>query len=1096
MLEIIEGGFYSEAYGALKEKIKELTLRCERAYLIVPEQQAVIAEKDIYPILPDSAPLHFEVTNFTRLANTVYRSLGGIAGEYADGGKKALVMWKTLTELSPVLSIMKSKEVNTGLVQKALLAVSEMRSAALTADGLWALTEKEEIQKNSRLSAKLTDVAKIMALFEKNLREKNLSGADECEKLAEKLSENPGFFANTHFFLSGFTSFTEPQYKVLFELIRSTRVTVQLPISRAAYEHFEFSEIKATKDRLLRLADRCGVKKELTRREAQLSSAPPLLAELSPQIFRNFVTPLTDNIEKYRDTLRIFEANDPYIECDFAAADIKRRVMAGASYRDFAIVARDVEKYSGIIDSSLSSAGIPHFTSRSKNIYSYEAVKMIFAADEAIESGFSREAVLSYLKCGFTGVTPDVCDEFELYTEAWQLSGESFTDGTDWNMNPDGYTERRSADTELLLCRINEAKKTVIAPLIEFKKNLDKAKTVREYAAALVDFLVSLSLDKKIKERCDTLRSLGENSAAEENAMLWQIITSSLDTVVDTLGDTPTGERAFFSQLGVILSSADIGKIPANYDEVTLGSADMLRLSDKRHVYIIGVNQGEFPRSSAPSSYFTERDKEALASIGAMERSDRNIPYARELFFFLRAFSAAKESVTLTYPTRTEALTPSSPSEIISRISEISDGKISTQKISELDFDEKLYFPAISLEYIGRAPVREALIATGNARWATVAMGDISNEGAFITPEVAKGMYPNDIPLTQTRIETYVNCPFAYYLKYNIKLKEGERAEFDARNIGSFVHSILENFFSELRESGECAGDVSSERKAEIAERAAKKYLSAVIDKSAPESKRTSILIDRLCRASMPIIDGLCDELRGAEFIPRFFELKIDGENELLPRPAAFDIGEGNKAYVYGSIDRVDTYTYKSDPDVYVRVIDYKTGKKNFSPSDIDEGKNLQMFLYLKAITETDSQKFKEELGVGEGGKIIPAGVIYVKTDMSDVVVPHDSAESERIAIAKKQGRQGMILDNMQIAHAMNPDYLPVKIKKDGTTVDSRYQKYLYTPEGWEEINEKIGGKIKEIASDMKSGNISLTKKKKDTPCDYCSFKAVCRKKV
>ena len=1094
MLEIIEGGLYSDAYGTLKDKIKELTLRGERAYLIVPEQQAVIAEKDIYPTLPTDAPLFFEVTNFTRLANTVYRSLGGIAGEYADRGKKALIMWKTLSELSPVLNIMSSKEVNTGLVEKALLAVSEMRSASLTADGLWTLSENEEILKNSRLSSKLSDIAKIMALFEKNLRDKNLNGADECEGLAKKLCDNPGFFKNTHFFFSGFTSFTEPQYKVIHELIRSAGVTVHLPISRAVYEHFEFSEIKATKERLIRLADLSGAKKILTRSEAHLSSLPPLLAEVSSQIFRNFTSPATDNFEKYRDTLRIFEANDPYKECDFVAADIKRRVMGGASYRDFAIVARDLQKYSGIIDSSLSAANIPYFNARSKNIYSYEAVKMIFAASSAVESGFSREAVISYMKCGFTGVSAEACDEFELYTETWQLSGESFTDGEIWNMNPDGYTERRSGDTDALLARINGTKKTVMEPLVLLKKNLNKSKTVREYAGALADFLISVSLDKKIAERCDTLSALGENSAADENAMLWQIIISSLDTVVDVLGDTPTDSRGFFSQLGVILASADIGKIPANYDEVTLGSADMLRLSEKRHVYVIGVNLGEFPRSSAPASYFTERDKETLASLGAMERPERNIPYARELFFFLRAFSSAKESVTLTYSTRTESLTPSSASEIIGRIKEISSGAISPVRIDELQLDDILYFPAASLEYIGRAPVREALIASGSAREVSVAMGDISNNAVSITEEVAKSIYPGDIPLTQTRLESYVNCPFAYYLKYNIKLKEGERAEFDARNIGSFVHSILESFFGELGDSGESAGDVSQERKRDIVERAAKKYLSSVIDKSAPASKRTGVLIDRLCQSSMPIIDGLCDELRDADFVPRFFELKIDGENELLPRPATFDIGEGKKAYVYGSIDRVDTYTRESDPDVYVRVIDYKTGKKDFSPSDIDEGKNLQMFLYLKAITDTDSIEFKRELGVGEGGKIIPAGVIYIKTDMSDVTVPHDNAESERAEIAKKQQRKGMLLKSSESIAAMNPDYIPIKLKNDGT-VYSNYEKFLYTPSGWDDINDKIGDKIKEIATDMKRGNISLTEKKKDSPCDYCSFKAVCRKK-
>ena len=77
MLRIIEGGFFSGAHELINKEIKELVDKKKRAFLIVPEQQTVIAEAELSEKLCDSAPLYFEVTNFTRLANTVFRSLGG-----------------------------------------------------------------------------------------------------------------------------------------------------------------------------------------------------------------------------------------------------------------------------------------------------------------------------------------------------------------------------------------------------------------------------------------------------------------------------------------------------------------------------------------------------------------------------------------------------------------------------------------------------------------------------------------------------------------------------------------------------------------------------------------------------------------------------------------------------------------------------------------------------------------------------------------------------------------------------------------------------------------------------------------------------------
>lgn len=1091
MLRIIEGGFYSSAYEEVKKEIHALVKERKKVYLIVPEQQAVIAEKELLGELPEYAPLCFEVTNFTRLANTVYRNLGGISGEYADKGKEALIMWRTLTELSPFLSIITGNEINSGMVEKALSAVAEMKSISATPEELASLAENESIKANARLIDKLNDISKIMTLYNRLVEEKYANAGDECEKLAEKLSLNPDFFRECHMFVSGFTSFTEPQYKVLSELMKSSRLSVHLVISKLTSDFFEFSEIKKTRERILHLADRAGIEKKLVRSEAKISGISPLLSEACSLLWRNFGKIDNDSLQNPSEELRIFEACDPYEECDFIASDIKRRLMRGALQKDFAIVARDAEKYSGIIDASLDAAGISYFISKRKDIYSYEAVKLIFTAYSAIESGFEREDVISYAKCGLSGISREACDEFELYTDVWQITKLRFTDGIFWNMNPDGYSTRRSAQTDEMLLRIDKTRHTVIDPLVCFGEEIREAKTVREHALALVKFLTDIGLEAKIEEQSINLYKLSETEAAKENEGLWKIICDSLDSVVEVLGENEINTRGFLSQLKVILSEADIGRIPAFSDEVTVGSADMLRLSDKKHVYIIGVNNGEFPRSAPSSSYFSERDKSVLLNLGLCADADTDIPYARELFFFSRAFASAKESVTLSYSVRSEALGSVSKADVIDRISSMTENKITPVKIADIPCLDKIYFPSMALEFIGREDVRDALCDSGFAREVEISSGSIENSSCSLNSDTAKIIYPGDIALTQTRIESYVNCPFAYYLKYNIKLSENERAGFDSRNIGTFIHAILENFFAELSERGESTADVTEEKKQDMVERAAKKYLSEIIDSNSPEKKRTEVLLDRLCRAAMPVVDGLCDELRGCDFVPRFFELKIGNEDENLPRPASFTIDEGNKAYVYGSIDRVDTY--KHGDDVYVRVIDYKTGAKTFSPSDIDEGKNLQMFLYLKAIADTDNEAFRKRLGVGDKGQIIPAGVIYVKTDMSDVTIPKDDEAAERAEIEKKQERRGMLLDDIISISAMNKSYIPVKYKKNGEP-DARTQKYLYTYDGWEELGEKISNKIGEVTSDMKCGNISLTSKTKDSPCEYCSFKPICRK--
>ncbi len=1095
MIKLFEGGFHSLAKEEMKKEILRLTSEKKQVYLIVPEQKTVSAEKEMSEFLPSYAPLTFEVTNFTRLANSVFRSIGGIAGEYSDKAKEALIMWRTLTELSPFLTLTGGrKEINTGIVMKALSAVKEMKSISVLPEEIESLKDDERIQTNKHLSRKLSDISMIMTLYKKLLSEKYSDIGDDIETLSKVLTENKDFFKDTHFFVEGFTSFTEPQYDLLGILIQRCEVSVLLPIPKAGRDNFEFTELKDTEERIIQVADKVGAEKKLIRPDGRNPMTNPILGEISDLLWKSFGN-IGENANFINGCIRIFEASDPYEECEFVLSDIKRRVMAGASYRDFAIVARNADDYSGIICSSAESLDIPIFMSKSKDIFTFEGVKLIYTAYSVIESGFDRESVIAYMKCGLLGIDREACDEFELYTEKWQISGDRFTDGIMWNMNPDGLTGRKKHGSDEKLLRIDGVRRKITEPLMRFKENISEAKTVADHAEALLSFLTEIDLEAAVNDRRDELINLGEDIAAHEHDGLWRLICDSLDTMHETLGEMNIDARGFENQLKIVQSFLNLGRIPSHYDEVTVGSADMLRLSDKKHVYLIGVNNGEFPRAAKSSSYFTDRDKIILTELGLI-REDDSTAYARELFAFSRTFSTASEDVTLLYSLRDASFTNTTPADVIARLDDIACGMLKPIRISSLSAEERIYSPTSALDLAAKKgdesdAVRDALKECGYGNILNISKKSIRNTDLSLDTEALKLAYPGDLSLTQTRIDTYVGCPLLYYLKYDLKLSENERAQFDARNIGTFIHAILENFFNEAGERGEKISEIDEKSRHDMVLRAAKQYLSSINEESNPRTKRGKIMLDRLCRAAMPVVNGLCDEFADCEFLPRFFELEIGNDDPTLPTPAKFTTSDGRSAYLYGSIDRVDTFKSENG-DVYVRVIDYKTGSKTFSPSDLDEGKNLQMFLYLHSVVESESPEFLARVGVENGKKLIPAGVIYVKTDMSDVTVPHSDNESAEAAVKKKQARRGMILDEPESIAAMNPAYIPIKFKKNGET-DTRYAKFLYSREGWDEITEKISAKVGEISDNIKSGDISAAKDKNNAPCEYCKFKPICR---
>ena len=303
------------------------------------------------------------------------------------------------------------------------------------------------------------------------------------------------------------------------------------------------------------------------------------------------------------------------------------------------------------------------------------------------------------------------------------------------------------------------------------------------------------------------------------------------------------------------------------------------------------------------------------------------------------------------------------------------------------------------------------------------------------------------------------------------------------------MHAILERFLSDIKNEGISHADLTDEeRKARVRAIAASES-ERLLSCGGTRAKREALQIGRLTKAAEIMSESLCREFsREGGFSPVFFELKIGGEDG--PKPPTLHTADGEAVYIYGTIDRVDAM--KAGDDVYLRVVDYKTGKKTFSPSDLEKGENIQMFLYLRSLTENPGPAIKNALGIPENGRIIPAGALYMNALTEDKNQPSPPPEDRKISMA--DSRDGMLLDDPVSIAGMHPDFIPVKYNKDGS-VSAASKKNLYSAEQWDQMMDSLTGVVENIANRMKMGDIEAIprKKKNASPCEHCAYKAVCR---
>ena len=89
-----------------------------------------------------------------------------------------------------------------------------------------------------------------------------------------------------------------------------------------------------------------------------------------------------------------------------------------------------------------------------------------------------------------------------------------------------------------------------------------------------------------------------------------------------------------------------------------------------------------------------------------------------------------------------------------------------------------------------------------------------------------------------------------------------------------------------------------------------------------------------------------------------------------------------------------------------------------------------------------------------------------------------------------------MILDDEDSISAMTLKYTPLYSKRSPDKIPDSKRKYLYSEDGWAEIIQTVEGAVVDISDRIRSGEIGATPrvKKDKSPCEYCEFKAVCRK--
>lgn len=505
------------------------------------------------------------------------------------------------------------------------------------------------------------------------------------------------------------------------------------------------------------------------------------------------------------------------------------------------------------------------------------------------------------------------------------------------------YIEKLSQENE----KIKECKEAYE----EFNEKIEKALSLfnqkskfEEYKDSLIKLIDNISIKKNIIEM------------QNDNKISFEIMVRDLKALFGLINMLNDLEGVYKYQDDEINYADFLVILDENLREITVTlkqkpsygvrvlTPDVLRGTSYDYVFIMGLNEGKFPKISKMSGIYTSREKEMLTKVG-INLGSSQFEMTKEKVRFILSIASCKKDLYISYRTSNEDGSYISRSQFLDELLYKLNKKIKDKRLRTMRDRFNLNNVFSKQEAIKRYCIKEDsnlkdilnYIAKGELNKIDFAkeieqkrnQETYTEYDGYVDKEILDKIF-NDEKYSASRVMTYNRCPFKYLVENGLKLKEWDDDIFSKINTGNIFHEILEHYF------GNQIGQIlvyDEEKLKAIANHAFNKFGLVLDDMVTTETKK--IILEKM-----------------NEFIKNDVEFKnkINFRPFLIEQP--FRINSLIKeAEIVGRIDRVDMEYSGDTPTGRYIIHDYKISNAK-GLSEILKGETIQVALYYYAVEE------------------------------------------------------------------------------------------------------------------------------------------------
>ncbi len=1080
---------------------------------LIPEQMTFQVEYDLIKTPNLGGMIRAQVYSFTRLAWRVLQDTGGMVREHITNLGVQMLIRKIVDEKKKELKLFARASEKKGFIEQLETMIVECKRYCISP---MQLLEQETIFRDAEahiLADKIHDLAIIYDELQTVLLQTYVESEDYLRLLAEKISKSD-YLKEAEIYVDGFHHFTPQEYEVLKQLmIYAKRVTFALTVDNSSNKGELFHLTQNTFATLKQLALEQDISTETIEvfQENHRHVKNSALAFLESH-FNSYSPPIYQGKER---GIVIYEATNRKAEIDGVVREIRKLAQSGVRYNEIAVLVRNPQDYE--FASSFDNAEIPFFIDEKQPMVHHPLIEFIRAALEAVTTNWRYDTMFRAIKTDFFAplvanieVVYEEVDILENYVLMCGIHGTRWTSNWKYQRSPllDSFQVPQTDEEKEIEDILNVWRERISTPLLILQKNLKKS-TGREKCVAVYEFLEHLQIPEKIERIKQEAKKHGNLREVRQHEQVWNTIIQLLDEYVALLGDTKISVKAFCEVLDAGMQAMSFALVPPAIDQVLIANFDRSRLLHIQYAFVIGVNERIIPKKIVESGILTDTDREKLlqanVTLGVTSR-DRLLD---ETFAIYIALTTPAKRLYVSYPMSGNDKEGTTPSPLIKMLTTMFPNKIGfwSEQPNSTDATEYVTNPRSTLSVLAKQlDYWKRNDGINNIWWSVYDFFAISevwkqsaqrvlsglayeNKNEMLDKSLREQLYGKNITTSVSQMEKFQTCPFSYFMQYGLRLRERKVFKLESLDIGNLFHMALKHISEEVKAKNLDWSSLTYEQCKNLTEVAVSEIAPLLQQNILFSSKRQEYVKQKLQNIILRTTFVLSQHAKTSGFAPVDFELKF-GKNGRLPA-LSIVLPDGTKMELVGQIDRVD---YAENEDgVFLRVIDYKSGKKDMDWTEVFYGLTLQMLTYLEVVITHAEDLIGKEAS--------PAGVLYFHMhnpmikgtgQLEDDVLEQKLLESFKMT--------GLLLDDVEVTKLMDETLEPLKsskivparVNKDGTLGASKAR---ISDEHFALLSNHVRHTFKKIGTQVVEGVVSVTPYKiaGKNGCQYCSFQAICQ---